>query len=110
MKQSRLDHRRKLEALEQKVYLAVKKVIDASDPESLLKLGAPKDEYDSTSHIVAQAIVREGGSGLNRTELAYIVALTFHIEFNQWTHPVHIFGTYFDIADKLLPALPKIKR
>jgi hypothetical protein len=97
-------------AQEKAVYQVVKRVIDAVDPESLLKLGCPKDEYDSTSVSIAKAIVREGAGGLQLTGLAYIVALVLHMEFDLWTKPVTIHGLHFSIAEKLLPVLPKIKR
>lgn len=110
MAQTRLDRRKRLEALEQRVYNVVKKVIDAKDPESLIKMGAPDDEYDDASKYIARAIVREGVGGLNRTGLAYIVCFTFHLEFNQWTEPPKMHGLYFEIADKMLPLLPRIRR
>jgi hypothetical protein len=110
MRQARLERRKDLEALEQKVYLVVKKVIDKADPESLLKMGAPKDEYDSTSAFIAKAIVREGSGGIQLTGLAYIIALVQHIEFEEWTKPMAVHGQHFAIAGKLLPLIPKIKR
>lgn len=110
MRPSKLQSRQQLEALEQRVYLVVKKVIDKADPDSLLKLGCPKDEYDTLSNIIARAIVREGMGGMNRTGLAYIVALAHHAEFGLWRDPVRLHGQHFDIADKLLPLLPKTKR
>ena len=109
MAQTRLNRRQRLEALEQRVYNVVKKVVDSKDPESLHKMGAPDDEYDDASKYIARAIVREG-VGMNRTGLAYIICLTFHLEFNQWTKPPMMHGLYFDIADKMLPLLPRIRR
>ena len=105
-----MDRQKKLDTLEQKVYLVVKKAIDKADPESLLKMGAPKDEYDSASKLIAQAIVREGSGGIQRTELAYIISMTFHLEFDLWSKPMMVHGLHFDVADALLPLLPKIKR
>jgi hypothetical protein len=110
MAQTRLERKTKLEALEQRVFTVVKKVVDAVDPESLLKLDCPPDEYDSASRLAARAIVHEGAGGLNRTSLAWILCNTFHIEFRQWTEPPKMHGLFFDMADKLLPTLPKIKR
>lgn len=110
MAQTRLDRKAKLEALEQRVFAAVKKVVDVVDPESLLKLDCPPDEYDSASRLAAQAIVREGAGGLNRTALAWILCNTLHLEFQMWSEPPKMHGLFFDMADKLLPILPKIKR
>lgn len=101
--------RKQQDAQEKLVYGIVKKVIDANDPESLLKLGAPKDEYDSLSNNIAGRIVAEGAGGLNRTRLAYILSNAQHFEFHMWSEPAKIHGQHFDIADKLLPLLPKIR-
>jgi hypothetical protein len=98
------------EALERKVYAVVKKVLDKSDPESLLKLGCPKDEYDSTSKAISRAIVGEGSGGIQITGLAYILALALHSDFEMWSRPVILHGLHFEIATTLLPLLPKIKR
>jgi len=110
MRQGRLKKPETANPTEQKVFLTVKKVVDKADPESLLKMGAPKDEYDTPSRYIAQAIIREGTGGLSRTQLANILALTFHLEFNMWGSPIVLHGLYFDVADTLLPLLPKIKR
>jgi hypothetical protein len=54
--------------------------------------------------------VREGSGGLGKTELAYTLALAQHVEFGMWSKPVMLHGIHFEIAAKLLPVLPKIKR
>lgn len=110
MRAIRTNLQKDLAVVEQKVYDVVKKVIDKTDPESLLKMGAPKDEYNSPSALIAKAIVREGGGGMQLTGLAYILALVLHMEFEMWTRPVTLHGQHFEIAGKLLPLLPKIKR
>lgn len=102
--------RKQPDTQEKLVYGIVKKIVDACDPESLLKLGAPKEEYDSLSNLIASAVIREGAGGLNRTRLAYILSNAQHYEFHMWTEPAKIHGQHFDIADKLLPLLPKIRR
>ena len=75
------------------------------DPESLLKLGAPEDEYNAVSATIAQEIAAEGVGRISRTGLANIVALAFHVDFEPWSTPVILHGIYFDIADQLLPLI-----
>jgi len=104
MKESKLD-RVELDPSEQEIFLIVKKVVDKVDPESILKLGCPVDEYDPESVHIAREIAAEGVSNLNRTGLANILALVFHMEFEPWSSPVVLHGIYFDIADQLLPLL-----
>ena len=42
----------------QKAFKLVKKVLDELDPEGLLKMGAPKDEYSSEAHSLELALAR----------------------------------------------------
>lgn len=109
MRESRINHKIRLEAQEHKIFLIVKKIIDQADPESLLKLGCPQDEYDTASKWIASAIIREG-AGSSVTSLAYIVALALHAEFDMWSRPVTLHEQHIQIARKLVPPLPKIKR
>ena len=77
-------------------------------PESLLKLGAPTDEYDSVSERLARAIVREYKASV--TELAHIIAFALHADFEMWSKPVHYHSMHFDIAKALSPKLTFVKR
>lgn len=86
---------------EKVLYQVVKEVIDTADPESLLKLGAPEDEYDPVSHHMAKRIVAEGGKRLSVTEIANIVAFALHLHFGMWSRQVTFHITHFDIARKL---------
>lgn len=99
--EDRIEAQQKLAAKEQRVYQVVKKIIDKADPEDLLKIGAPKDEYDPESRHIASAIVHEGGKKLSPSQIAYIIALVFHMEFHQWTQPVRYFGSHFELGAQL---------
>jgi hypothetical protein len=46
------------EKAHQKAFRLVKKVLDELDPEGLLKMGAPKDEYTPEAHSLALALTR----------------------------------------------------
>lgn len=84
----------------------VKKIVDAHDPEKLLKLGAPEDEYDRESEYIAKAIDREGP--VTRNGLAKIIRLVMIWSFNSWTHDViQPISHYMPLAKELWKALPK---
>jgi hypothetical protein len=92
--------------MEHATYRVVKRVIDAEDPESLLGLGADKDEYMEAAQYITKAIAKEGnGRKLTVTELANIVALSLHICFDMWKRPVTLHVTHFELAKKLLAAI-----
>jgi len=99
--EDRMENQQKLAAKEQRVYQMVKKILDKADPEDLLKMGAPSDEYDSESRHIATALIREGGKRLGPTKIGYIVALVFHMQFHQWTEPVRYFKLYFEVAEQI---------
>jgi hypothetical protein len=106
--EDRLEAKEKLAAKEQRVFQMVKKILDKADLEDLLKMGAPKDEYDPESRHIAVALIHEGGKKLSPSKIAYIIALVFHMEFHQWTEPVRYFGSYFEIAGEIQARLHDI--
>lgn len=99
--EDRLEAQQKMAAKELKVFNLVKKLIDKADIEQLLKMGTPKDEYDPESRHISLALLREGFKKLSTTEIAYIVALVFHMEFHQWTKPIRYFAVHFDLAKEI---------
>jgi hypothetical protein len=101
----RKEHALRLEALENKVFAVVKGVTDKTDPEMLLKIGCPTDEYDPISRRIAEGWVREGGQRVGETGLAHIIALQWHYSFGEWTKPVQFFSVYFEMAKAMTPLM-----
>jgi hypothetical protein len=98
----------KLEALEQRVFIVVKHLVDKADLEQLLKVGAPSDEYDPESRYIAKEIVSEGYKKVGVTAIAHIIALVFHMEFQRWGEPVRYFSIYFDLAKEIQAKIQKL--
>lgn len=87
------------------VFPAIKEVVDAHDPEMLLRCGAPRDEYDSESKEIMEAIRREGP--VTPRDLACIVRLVFHYSFRSWSHErMARLSAYMPLAKNLWQALP----
>jgi hypothetical protein len=88
------------------VTAVVKKVVDAHDPEILLKCGCPEDEYDPESLEIAKAIDREGP--VSTRGLAKIVRHVMHHSYHSWTleNPTQV-SAYIPLAKDLWKALPK---
>lgn len=66
-----------------KVFPLIKKVIDSHDPEILLKMGCPADEYDLESNQIMDAIEREGPVTIHG--LARIIRVVFYHNNHLWT-------------------------
>jgi len=95
-----------LNVVRAKLFSAVKRVVDKHDPQRLLKLGAPKDEYDPESGLVADAIMREGPVGMHG--LARIFQVVFHYHFASWTHDeMADMTTYSPLVLDLWKTLPR---
>jgi hypothetical protein len=94
-------------------YPVVKRVVDKHDPETLLLMGCPKDEYDSVSKAITNAIVREKGFGktshISEASIANIIAIAFHINFNLWGRKVNYHKLYNRVAADLFAALEEAK-
>jgi hypothetical protein len=105
MTDKRKEHALRLEALENKVFAVVKGVTDKTDPEMLLKVGAPSDEYDPISRRIAEGWVHNGQGRVGETGLAHIIALQWHYSFGDWTKPVPFFSVYFEMAKEMLPLM-----
>jgi len=105
MTDQRKEYALRLEALENRVFAVVKKVTDRTDPEMLLKVGAPGDEYDPISRRIAEGWVHNGRGGVGETGLAHIIALQWHYSFGDWTKPVPFFSVYFEMAKEMLPLM-----
>jgi len=87
------------------LYAAVKKVVDFYDPERLLRLGAPKDEYDPISKRISDGIWREHPVSVD--ELAHSIALNFHFSFRSWGDFVKLHIIDFDMAEDILLDVPQ---
>ena len=59
------------------VYAAVKRCVDEWDPYGLLEIGAPEDEFDTESRMVAERI----SPGLTAEEIAEAVNSVFSDQF-----------------------------
>jgi hypothetical protein len=105
MTDQRKEYALRLEALENRVFAVVKKVTDRTDPEMLLKVGAPGDEYDPISRRIAEGWVHNGRGRVGETGLAHIIALQWHYSFGDWTKPVPFFSVYFEMAKEMLPLM-----
>ena len=105
MTDQREQHALKLETLENKAFTVVKGVIDRNDPEMLLKVGAPSDEYDPISRRIAEGWTHNGRGRVGETGLAHIIALQWHYSFGDWTKPVPFFSVYFEMAKEMLPLM-----
>ncbi len=91
------------QAIEDTVFAVVKQVIDSNDPETLLKVGCPADEYDPISRRIAQGWVMSGRHRVGETGLAHIIAFQWHYSFGDWTKPVQFFSIFFKMAAEMLP-------
>jgi len=91
----------------------VKKIVDKYDPEVLLKMGCPEDEYDPISSDITDAINREKGFGkvslISTSFIANIISLSFHIAFGIWGDKVryHKYKLSYKIAKELVAELTK---
>jgi hypothetical protein len=94
-------------------YPVVKRVVDKHDPEALLRIGCPKDEYDPISRNITKAINREKGFGqitcISESEISNIIALSFYIDFGQWGRRIRYHKLYNEVAADLVEALRKKK-
>lgn len=97
----------KMMKAEEEVYAVVKPVIDKFDPESLLKIGCPADEYEAEGKLIASAIVREGLNRMSEQELGHLIAFAWHNQFGCWGAPVCYHPRFFDMAKEILPQLPE---
>lgn len=61
------------------VFDTVKKHIDALDRMGFLDMGAPRNEYDSESRMIAERITKQS----TPEEVAAIMAEVFSVQFNQ---------------------------
>jgi hypothetical protein len=105
MTDQRKEHALRLEVIENRVFMVVKEVTDRNDPEMLLKVGAPSDEYDPISRRIAEGWVHNGQGRVGETGLAHIIALQWHYSFGDWTKPVQFFSVYFEMAKEMLPLM-----
>jgi len=97
----------KMMKTEEAVAAMVKPVVDKYDPEQLLKIGCPSDEYDTECKLIAEAIVREGMNRMTEQELGNLIAFAWHYEFGSWGTPVRYYSMFYNMAKEILPLLPK---
>src|SRR5271157_4440168 len=90
------------QTIETAVFSVVKSVIDSNDPETLLKVGCPTDEYDPESRSIAQGWVMNGRHRVGGTGLAHIIALVWHYHFGDWTKPVQFYSIFFKMAEEMI--------
>jgi hypothetical protein len=93
------------ERWEKTAYPIVKRIVDKHDPESLLKIGAPADEYDSISHDITGALCQEQHSAAHNNYIANIIAFSFHYAFGEWGKEVVYHKFYHKMAKELKQAL-----
>jgi hypothetical protein len=109
IKYKKLSEMKKWEAA---AYPIVKKIVDKYDPEFLLKMDCPADEYDPISRSITQAINREkfgSDSHITSDWCANIIALSFHISFGAWGQKIIYYKLYTQVASDLIKALRKKK-
>src|SRR5208282_3171171 len=94
-----------IEAFENKAFTVVKELVDRYDPEALLKIGCPSDEYDPISREIAEGWMKNGRDRVGETGLAHIIALRWHVSFGDWTKPVPFFSVYFEMAKEMIPRM-----
>lgn len=95
---------------EESVIAVVKPVLDKYDPEQLLCMGAPRDEYDPEAKLIASAVVREGMNRMSVQELGTLIANAWHYEFGSWGTTVGYHGVYYRMAEEIHPLLPEYNR
>jgi|SRR5665213_1760769 len=94
-----------LDINENEIYPIIKKLIDEDDLESLIKLGAPTDEYAYECREITQAIIREGP--VTFIGLAKIIRLVFFYKFNSWTiEDMPLLTPYLHTAYEMRNRLP----
>jgi hypothetical protein len=98
----------KWKADEELVYSIVKPVLDKHDPERLLSMGAPADEYEPEARVIAETIVREGSYRLKVEELGNILALVWHMKFSMWGDQISYHERFYILAAELKQLLPEL--
>jgi hypothetical protein len=92
---------------EEAIVAVVKPVVNKYDPEQLLKMGCPADEYDPECVLIAKAIVREGLNRMSVQELGTLIANAWHYEFGMWGTTVGYHPVYYKMAEEIHPLLPE---
>ena len=88
------------------IVAVIKPVVDKYDPEQLLKIGCPSDEYEGECKLIASAVVREGMNRMTEQELGNLIAFAWHYEFGSWGTLVRYYKVFYDMAKEILPLLP----
>jgi len=104
------DWTEKMQRTEAEIIAVVKPVVDKYDPEQLLKMGCPSDEYDGECKLIAGGIVREGMNRMTEQELGNLIAFAWHYEFGSWGTPVRYYAMFYEMAKEILPLLPEYDR
>jgi len=95
----------------QKAFPIIKQIVDKYDPESLLKLECPNNEYDSVSKNITEAMDREDVlkniKKIPILHIAYIIALSMHILFRPWSERIKYHKLYIKMARELSRELIK---
>jgi len=92
---------------EEAVAAVVRPVVNKYDPEQLLKMGCPGDEYEPECVLIAKAVVREGLNRMSEQELGTLIANAWHYEFGAWGTVVRYHPIYYKMAAEILPLLPE---
>jgi len=77
----------------------VKEVVNAADPEDLLKMDCPKDEYDPESRMIHELI--NAHHPQSPIETANIVAFVWFFYFGDMTKPIQFHPSAFEIGRNL---------
>lgn len=84
----------------------IRKCVNAYDPEQLLKIGCPTDEYDREIKDIAEEITKNS----TIMEVWIIICNTFHWYFHSHSDPVLYWNAYKELAEKIVTELAEIEK
>ena len=82
----------------------VRKCVNDYDPEQLLSVSYPDDEYEPEIKAIAESLM----PGASRTEIWLIVCNTLHWFFGSHDEPVLYWRKHLELADSILHILPEV--
>lgn len=81
----------------------IRRIINEADPEGLLAMGCPKDEYDPEIRAIHEKL--QSGSPRSPVECANIVAFVWFWFFGDATKPIQFHPCAFDIGRNIWASL-----
>ena len=88
----------------EKLTAIVRECVNAYDPQGLLKVGCPGDEYAPEIEAIAQSLRPK----VTRTEIWLIICNTLHWYFRPHDEPVLYWRKHYDLADEILHRLRQL--